>query len=72
MCDHISYALHSSGLNAYKLYPYGPIEEMMPYLTRRLSENKGFVGMTTGERNLIGMELKRRIFGKKIDLNAIE
>jgi len=60
MCDHISYAILAARFNACKLYPYGPVEEMMPYLLRRLNENKGFMGITSVERALIRKELQRR------------
>ena len=78
MCDHVSYALHELGVNACKLFPYGPVHEVMPYLVRRMQENQGFMGATARERYLcpssltpsllLASELRRRASGKSDEI----
>jgi len=60
MSDNISYILASKGYNVAKYVPYGPIEEVMPYLMRRAEENTSIKGQTGRELNLISKEIKRR------------
>lgn len=60
MCDHLSYALLNSGVNTLKLYLFGPVKEVFPYLLRRVEENKGFLSRTVRERELLTAEVKRR------------
>ncbi|EDV23248.1 uncharacterized protein TRIADDRAFT_1010, partial [Trichoplax adhaerens] len=62
MCDRITYALGAAGYCAYKLVPYGPVDEVLPYLTRRALENRGFVSGATRERELMWKEFKHRYF----------
>lgn len=60
MSDHISYNLAGAGYNVAKYMPYGPVEAVMPYLSRRAAENTSIAGQTSRELNLINSELKRR------------
>jgi proline dehydrogenase len=60
MSDHISYTLASEGFNVAKYVPYGPVEEVIPYLFRRADENTSVKGQTGRELNLIKEEIKRR------------
>jgi proline dehydrogenase len=60
MSDNISYNLAAKGFNVAKYVPYGPIEEVMPYLIRRAEENSSIEGQTGRELNLIKKELNRR------------
>jgi proline dehydrogenase len=60
MSDHISYNLASEGYNVAKYIPYGPVENVIPYLLRRANENKSVAGQTTRELALIEKEMKRR------------
>ncbi|KAI2799457.1 hypothetical protein BLOT_011358 [Blomia tropicalis] len=60
MSDHISFNLGQSGYSIYKYVPYGPIDEVMPYLSRRAQENHGFVASSKGERILMLKEILRR------------
>ena len=60
MSDHISFNLSKAGYNVAKYVPYGPINEVMPYLIRRAEENTSVAGQTSRELSLIRKELKRR------------
>ena len=60
MSDNISYNLASAGYNVTKYVPYGPVEEVMPYLMRRAEENTSIEGQTGRELKLIEKELDRR------------
>ena len=39
--------------NAYKYLPYGPINEVMPYLIRRAQENSDVMSGVTKERKMM-------------------
>ena len=60
MCDVVTYALGSAGYAAYKYVPYGPVEEVMPYLTRRAVENRSLMDGVVKERKMLWKELARR------------
>jgi proline dehydrogenase len=60
MSDHISYNLSNLSYKVAKYVPYGPIEEVMPYLLRRADENTSVAGQTSRELNLIMKERNRR------------
>ena len=52
--------LASSGFKVYKYMPYGPVEEVLAYLSRRANENRGMLLGPVRERQLLSAELKRR------------
>ena len=60
MSDHISYNLSKQGYNVAKYVPYGPINEIIPYLIRRAEENTSVSGQTGRELSLIRKEIKNR------------
>jgi proline dehydrogenase len=60
MSDNISFNLAKEGYYVSKYLPYGPVEEVIPYLMRRAQENTSVAGQTGRELGLISKELKRR------------
>lgn len=60
MSDNISFNLGNKGYNVSKYLPFGPVQDVMPYLIRRAEENTSVAGQTSRELNLINIELKRR------------
>lgn len=60
MSDNISFNLSAHGYNVAKYVPYGPVEAVMPYLTRRAQENTAIAGQASREYSLINAEYKRR------------
>jgi len=60
MSDNISFNLASHHYQVSKYLPYGPVEDVMPYLMRRAQENTSVAGQTSRELALIKTELKRR------------
>ncbi|WP_373397647.1 proline dehydrogenase family protein [Algoriphagus halophilus] len=60
MSDNISFNLANAGYRVVKYVPYGPVEKVMPYLTRRAAENSSIAGQSSREFELIKREMKRR------------
>lgn len=60
MSDHISFNLAKEGFNVAKYLPYGPVQDVIPYLMRRAQENTSVAGQTGRELSLIEQELIRR------------
>lgn len=60
MSDNITFNLAKAGCNVSKYVPFGPIQDVIPYLMRRAQENSSVGGQTSRELLLIEKELKRR------------
>lgn len=63
MSDSISYNLAKAGYRVVKYVPYGPVEKVMPYLSRRAAENSSIAGQSSREFELVKKEMKRRRLG---------
>ncbi|KVI08980.1 Proline dehydrogenase, partial [Cynara cardunculus var. scolymus] len=61
MADAMSYGLRNAGFGVSKYLPFGPVDEIMPYLLRRAEENKGLLSSSYLDRHLMMKELKRRV-----------
>jgi len=60
MSDYITFNLATRGYNVAKYLPYGPVDEVVPYLIRRAQENTSITGEMSRELSLIHQEIKRR------------
>lgn len=60
MGDHITFNMAVQGYNVSKYLPFGPINEVIPYLMRRAEENTSVNGQTNKELVLLKTELARR------------
>lgn len=60
MSDNLSFNLADAGFNVLKYLPFGPVEEVIPYLMRRAQENSSISGQTGRELQLLRKECSRR------------
>lgn len=60
MSDNITFNLAKAGYRASKYLPYGPVEDILPYLIRRSRENSSISGQMGRELRLLHKEISRR------------
>lgn len=60
MSDNITFNLAKAGCSVSKYLPFGPLEDVIPYLMRRAQENSSVAGQTGRELQLIKKEIQRR------------
>ena len=60
MSDHISFNMATEGYQVSKYLPFGPLQDVIPYLMRRAQENSSVNGQTNRELLLIRQEIARR------------
>ncbi|KAK4802092.1 hypothetical protein SAY86_000295 [Trapa natans] len=61
MADSFSFGLKNAGFRVSKYMPFGPVDQVMPYLLRRAEENRGLLSASTLDRQLMRKELWRRL-----------
>lgn len=61
MADAMTFGLRNAGFGVSKYLPFGPVDQIMPYLLRRAEENKGMLSSSALDRELMMKELKRRM-----------
>lgn len=53
MADGLSLALRNAGFQVSKYLPYGPVDQIIPYLIRRAEENRGMLSASSFDRQLL-------------------
>jgi len=61
MSENLTFTLSNSGFRAAKYVPFGPLLSVMPYLTRRLEENRDMLKGGRADAQKVASELKRRL-----------
>lgn len=64
MTNYLSLGLAQAGYNITKYLPYGPLREVLPYLSRRLQENADIMSSNRPEIHNLAKEIRRRLIGK--------
>jgi proline dehydrogenase len=62
MGDYLSLSLAQNGFNLSKYLIFGPVRELMPFFSRRLTENADVLGGSKQETTRLFKEIKRRLF----------
>ena len=57
---HFSSVCNFAGFTVYKSVPYGPLTEVLPYLSRRAAENKVVLAGARREQELLMKEIRSR------------
>ena len=60
MCDAVTNTLVDSGYKVYKYLPFGPVQDVIPYLIRRALENSSIFNLSQSDANLMWKELVYR------------
>ena len=60
MSDNLTFNLADAHFNVSKYLPFGPVDEVIPYLMRRAQENSSVSGQTGRELQLLKKECRRR------------
>ncbi|XP_060192947.1 proline dehydrogenase 2, mitochondrial-like [Lycium barbarum] len=60
MAQGLTFGLRNAGFQVSKYLPFGPVEQVMPYLIRRAEENRGLLSSSAFDRQLMRKELTRR------------
>ena len=60
MSDNLTFNLADASFNVSKYLPFGPVDEVIPYLMRRAQENSSVSGQTDRELQLLKKECTRR------------
>ncbi|XP_051140838.1 proline dehydrogenase 1, mitochondrial-like [Andrographis paniculata] len=60
MAEALSYGLRNAGFRVSKYLPFGPVDQVIPYLLRRAEENRGLLSSSSLDRQLMRKELVRR------------
>lgn len=53
MAEAMSFGLRNAGFNVSKYLPFGPVDQIMPYLLRRAEENKYMLGASSHDIKLM-------------------
>lgn len=53
MADPLSFGLRNAGFRVSKYLPFGPVEQIIPYLLRRAEENRGLLSASSLDRLLM-------------------
>lgn len=61
MADDMTLSLGMEGFNSYKLMSYGALDDVLPWLLRRLEENHDALGAAADERPLLRHEVRGRL-----------